>query len=87
MRGKIVFVSHAMPRTQDGSGYGFFGAPRRQGPSIASRKGAIAIVIRSIGTDYHRNPHTGVQTFDQGVRPIPAGALDTPRMPSSCSAF
>ncbi len=78
VRGKIVFVSHAMPRTQDGSGYGFFGGPRRQGPSIASRKGAIAIVIRSIGTDYHRNPHTGVQMFDQGVRPIPAGALPLP---------
>lgn len=78
VRGKIVFVSHAMPRTEDGSGYGVFGAPRRQGPSIASRKGAIAIVIRSIGTDYHRNPHTGVMTFADGVKPIPAGALPLP---------
>ena len=25
---------------------------------LASAKGALAIVIRSIGTDYHRNPHT-----------------------------
>ena len=78
VRGKIVFVSHAMPRTQDGSGYGVFGAPRRQGPSIASKKGAIGIVIRSIGTDYHRNPHTGVQSFAEGVTPIPAGALTLP---------
>ncbi|HEV2043090.1 MAG TPA: M20/M25/M40 family metallo-hydrolase, partial [Sphingomicrobium sp.] len=78
VRGKIIFVSHAMPRTQDGSSYGVFGAPRRQGPSIASRKGAIAIVIRSIGTDYHRNPHTGVMAFDAGVKPIPAGALPLP---------
>jgi hypothetical protein len=78
VRGKIVFVSHAMPRTQDGSGYGFFGGPRRQGPSIASAKGALAIVIRSIGTDYHRNPHAGVQTFAPGVKPIPAGALSLP---------
>jgi carboxypeptidase Q len=78
VRGKIVFVTHAMPRTQDGSGYGFFGGPRRQGPSIASRKGAIAIVIRSIGTDYHRNPHTGSMSFEAGVRPIPAGALSIP---------
>lgn len=78
VRGKIVFVSHAMPRTQDGSSYGFFGDPRRQGPSVASRKGAIAIVIRSIGTDYHRNPHAGVQTFADGVKPIPAGALTLP---------
>lgn len=78
IRGKIVFVSHAMPRTEDGSGYGIFGAPRRQGPSIASRKGAIAIVIRSIGTDYHRNPHTGTMSFAPGVTPIPAGALPLP---------
>jgi hypothetical protein len=78
VRGKIVFVSHAMPRTQDGSGYGFFGGPRRQGPGIASKKGAIAIVIRSIGTDYHRNPHTGVMSFPHGVKPIPAGALPLP---------
>jgi hypothetical protein len=78
VRGKIVFVLHAMPRTQDGSGYGYFGGPRRQGPGIASKKGAIAIVIRSIGTDYHRNPHTGVMSFPDGVKPIPAGALPLP---------
>jgi len=75
VRGKIVFVSHAMPRTQDGSSYGYFGGPRRQGPTVASRKGALAIVVRSIGTDYHRNPHAGVQRFEDGVKPIPAGAL------------
>ncbi|HEX9931840.1 MAG TPA: M28 family peptidase [Allosphingosinicella sp.] len=78
VRGRIVFVSHAMVATQDGSGYGYFGRARREGPSIASRKGAAAIVIRSIGTDYHRNPHTGVQTWAEGVRPIPAAALALP---------
>jgi len=78
VRGKIVFVTHAMPRTMDGSGYGQFGAPRRQGPTIASRKGAAGIVIRSIGTDHHRNPHTGVMSFADGVAPIPAGALSIP---------
>ena len=78
VRGKIVFVSHAMPRTQDGSSYGYFGGPRRQGPTVASRKGALAIVVRSIGTDHHRNPHAGVQQFADGVKPIPAGALAIP---------
>ena len=78
VRGKIVFVSHAMPRTQDGSSYGYFGGARRQGPGIASKKGAIGIVIRSIGTDHHRNPHTGVMSFPEGVKPIPAGALTLP---------
>jgi len=78
VQGKIVFVTHAMGRTQDGSSYGQFGAARRQGPSVASRKGAAAIVIRSIGTDYHRNPHAGVQMFGEGVKPIPAAALSIP---------
>jgi hypothetical protein len=78
VRGRIVFIDHHMMPTQDGSGYGQFGAPRRQGPTIASRKGAVAIVVRSIGTDHHRNPHTGVQTFGAGVRPIPAAALTVP---------
>src|SRR5437764_5449513 len=75
VRGKIVFIDHNMMPAQDGSGYGQFGAPRRQGATIASLKGAIGIVIRSIGTDHHRNPHTGVQYFTDGAKPIPAGAL------------
>jgi len=78
VRGKIVFVDHHMTPTQDGSSYGGFRSPRSQGPTIASKKGALAIVIRSIGTDYHRNPHTGVMTFDNGAKPIPAGALSIP---------
>ncbi|WP_313809110.1 M20/M25/M40 family metallo-hydrolase [Sphingobium sp.] len=78
LKGKIAFVSHAMHATQDGSSYGYFGAARRQGPSIASKKGAIAILIRSIGTDSHRQPHTGVQMWTDGVKPIPAAALSVP---------
>lgn len=78
VRGKIVFIDHKMSPTQDGSGYGQFGAPRRQGPTLASQKGAVGIVVRSIGTDYHRNPHTGTQSFANGARPIPAGALSIP---------
>ena len=76
-----------MTPTQDGSSYGYFGAARRTGPTVARRKGAAAIVIRSIGTDYHRNPHTGVHDLGEGVTPIPAGALcrsPTPRISSAC---
>ncbi len=77
VRGKIAFVSHSMTRTQDGSQYGPGGIPRRQGPALASRKGAVAIVIRSAGTDRERHPHTGGTSFPQGVTPIPAAALST----------
>lgn len=75
VKGKIVFVSHAMKAAQDGSGYGPFGGARRQGPSIASKMGAAAIIVRSIGTDHSRSPHTGNQNWQNGATPIPAGAL------------
>ena len=78
VRGKIVFVSHGMRPTQDGSGYGTFGRARFTGPSIAARLGAAAIVIRSVGTDNHRNPHTGGTNWPTGVTPIPAAALSNP---------
>jgi hypothetical protein len=78
LAGKIAFVTHNMHRTQDGSSYSAFGPVRWFGPSIASQKGAAAYVIKSIGTDYHRNPHTGSTGFGEGVKPIPAGALSLP---------
>jgi carboxypeptidase Q len=78
LKGKIAFVSHAMKPTQDGSSYGAFGPARFIGPNVAAKKGAAAIVIRSAGTDYHRNPHTGNTNFEAGVTPIPAGALSIP---------
>jgi hypothetical protein len=78
VRGKIVFVTHRMGPTQDGSSYGPFGNVRRMGPSAAAKLGAAAVVIRSIGTDHHRNPHTGVQNWASGATPIPAAALSVP---------
>ena len=78
IRGKIVFVTHRMTATQDGSHYGVVGAIRRSGPSVASKLGAAAILIRSIGTDNHRVPHTGSQSWADGATPIPALALANP---------
>lgn len=78
LNGKIAFVTHDMRVTQDGSGYGFAGPARWRGPNFAAKAGASAIVIRSVGTDQHRNPHTGGTTFDDGVKHIPAGAISNP---------
>lgn len=75
LKGKIAFVSNAMVATQDGTSYGTFGSARFVGPSIAASKGAAAIVIRSIGSDHGRGPHTGATNFAAGVAPIPAAAL------------
>lgn len=78
VRDKIVFVSHAMPATQDASGYGAFIKARSDGPTLASKRGAKAILIRSMGTDHHRNAHTGATEFKEGALPIPAAALSLP---------
>jgi hypothetical protein len=78
LNGKIAFVDHAMRANQDGSGYGPYGQVRRQGPTIASAKGAAGIVIRSVGTDHNRDPHTGVTSWGEGARRIPAAAVSAP---------
>jgi hypothetical protein len=78
LKGKIVYVSNAMTRTQDGSQYGFAGPTRWVAAGIAAKKGALATVIKSVGTDEHRNPHTGGTDFPEGVKPTPAGALSNP---------
>lgn len=78
VKGKIVYVGHAMGRTQDGSSYGMFGRVRREGPAVAAKRGVAAFLIRSIGTDGHRTPHTGVTGWPDGVTPIPAAALSNP---------
>lgn len=76
LAGKIAYISNAMEPTQDGSGYGFAGPARFVGPSVAASKGAIATVIKSIGTDHHRNPHTGNTRFTGA--PAPVAALSVP---------
>ncbi|QMW23011.1 M20/M25/M40 family metallo-hydrolase [Sandaracinobacteroides saxicola] len=78
LTGRIAYVTHAMVRTQDGSSYGAAGAVRRSGPSIAAKKGAAAILIRSLGTDHQRNPHAGSNSWDAGQAPIPAAAMSLP---------
>jgi hypothetical protein len=78
VRGKIVFFNTRMERTKDGSGYGRAVGVRGGGPSAAAKLGAVAIVIRSIGTDNNRTPHTGATRYAEGVERIPAAALSNP---------
>jgi hypothetical protein len=54
--GKIAYVGHGMQRTQDGSSYGHFVRLRSAAAIEAGRRGAAAVLIRSIGTDSHRCP-------------------------------
>jgi carboxypeptidase Q len=77
-RGKIVFFDKKMERRADGAGYGKAVDVRGKGPSAAAKLGAIAVVIRSIGTDHDRLPHTGSVTYEADAPKIPAAALSIP---------
>jgi len=59
-------------------GYGYAGQARRNGSVAAAKAGASAIIIRSIGTDDNRTPHTGSMTYVDGVKKIPAAAISNP---------
>lgn len=77
-KGKIVFISNRMKRAQDGSGYGDAVSARGAGPVRAAKLGAAALLIRSIGTDDSRFPHTGSTRYEEGTPRIPAAALSNP---------
>ncbi len=76
--GKIVFISGRMEKAHDGAGYGPANQKRRRGASEAAKRGASAVVIRSVGTDSHRFPHTGQMRYDEDLPKIPIGALSAP---------
>lgn len=78
VEGRIVFLNTRMQRSRDGSGYGIAVRSRREGPSAAAGLGAIGLVIRSIGTDQNRTPHTGTLSYTIQQPRIPALALANP---------
>jgi len=78
LAGKIAVVTERMVRTENGEGYGAANPIRRAGASEAARRGAVAYLHRSLGTDNHRLPHTGALDYAAGVPRIPAAALANP---------
>ncbi len=76
--GRIVFFTHRMQRTHDLSGYREAVPIRSRGPSEAAKRGAVAVVMRTVGTSPERFPHTG-STRDEANGPRIAGlALSNP---------
>ena len=78
LNGKIVFISHKMFRHIDGNGYGPAVGARVSGASVAAKKGASAIIIRSIGTDNNRLAHTGIMRYQEDIDKIPAASISNP---------
>ncbi len=78
VRGKIVFLSSRMPKSQTGQGYGETVGIRSSGPFVAAGKGASALLIRSVGTDSDRLPHTGAISASVPGERVPSAALSNP---------
>ncbi|MBM4013701.1 MAG: M20/M25/M40 family metallo-hydrolase [Planctomycetes bacterium] len=75
VRGKMVLLTRKMERDDPASGYGPTVSIRSDGASAAAKLGAVAVLIRSVGTGNARLPHTGAMNYDPGVTKIPAVAL------------
>jgi carboxypeptidase Q len=69
VKGKIVLFNAVY------TSYGQTNAYRTGGASAAARHGAVASLVRSIGPLGLRTPHTGNQTYAEGVPRIPTAAI------------
>lgn len=78
LEGRIAFIDQRMSRSKTGSGYGKTVSNRVRGASIAAGKGALALVIRSVGTSEARIANTGTMIYSPGAPKIPAVALAHP---------
>jgi len=76
--GRIVFFSKRMAPSRDGSTYAQTVSARREGPSTAAAAGAVAVVIRSVGTSNTRLPHTGSIRYRIDAPRIPAVGVSNP---------
>lgn len=77
IKGKIVFFNYRFRHDllHPFEGYGDAGPYRWRGPSIASAKGAVGVIIRSVSTGLDDFPHTGAMRYADDVTPIPAMAI------------
>ncbi len=78
VKGKIVLFNYPFnPRfVSTGEAYGDAGIYRRSAASWAGKKGAVAVIIRSLSSAEDDVPHTGAMRYDaDDMRKIPAVAI------------
>ena len=79
VNGKIVFFNRPMDpkKISTFSAYGSCVDQRYSGAVEASKKGAIAVIVRSMNVRKDDFPHTGSMAYEEGVDSIPAFAIST----------
>ncbi|HEX8059921.1 MAG TPA: M20/M25/M40 family metallo-hydrolase [Cyclobacteriaceae bacterium] len=79
VKGKIVFFNRPMDPTKINTFTAYGGAvnQRGAGASEAARYGAVAVVVRSMGSNVEDYPHTGGMQYAPNVPQVPAVAIST----------
>ena len=79
IEGKIVFYNRPMdPKLiSTFSAYGSCVDQRYSGAVEAAKKGAVAVIVRSMNLRNDDFPHTGVMSYEENIDSIPAFALST----------
>lgn len=79
VKGKIVFFNRPMDPTKINTFAAYVGAvnQRGAGASEAARYGAVAVVVRSMGSNIEDYPHTGGMQYAPNIPQIPAVAIST----------
>jgi carboxypeptidase Q len=76
-RGKIILFDNPMPAytVEQGAQYGTSVRFRGRGASLATERGAVACLVRSVTARSLRSPHTGAMRYADNVPKIPAAAI------------
>ena len=79
IKDKIVFINQPMDERliNTFNAYGGCYPIRGYGAIDAAKKGAKAVIIRSLSLSNHEHPHTGVMQYEEGIEKIPAAAIST----------
>jgi len=79
LEGKLVFINDRMVASRTGEGYGWANRKRSRAWFHAEDRGAVGVLIRSVGTSSHRFAHTGMMSRLEGRKAvIPALAVSAP---------
>jgi hypothetical protein len=79
IKGKIVFYNRPMNPLfiKTFEAYGDAVDQRAMGAVEASKFGAVGVIVRSMGSNIDKNPHTGMMRVQNEVKQIPACAIST----------
>jgi hypothetical protein len=79
VKGKIVFFNRPIDPTKINTFAGYGGAveQRANGASEAAKYGAVAALVRSMGSNLEDYPHTGSMRYAPNVAKIPAISIST----------